>query len=109
MLEGPSQVHYELPIKRNPVWQGMRTLDGIFRLIAEHRPLLFFTVPGLLVLLAGLGLGFNVVKIYEATQQLAIGYALITVLLCIAGMLSMFTGVVLHAIRISFLAYLYRE
>ena len=99
VLEVPIQVHYELPIKRNPVVQGMRTLDGIFRLIAEHRPLLFFTLPGLLLFLAGLGLGVNVVRIYEATLQLAVGYALITVLLCLGGMLSMFVGIMLHAMR----------
>jgi glycosyltransferase involved in cell wall biosynthesis len=99
VLEVPIQVHYELPIKRNPVVQGMRTLDGIFRLIAEHRPLLFFTVPGLLMFLAGLGLGVQVVRIYEATLQLAVGYALITVLLCLGGMLSMFVGIMLHAMR----------
>lgn len=99
VLEVPIQVHYELPIKRNPVWQGVRTLDGIFRLIAEHRPLLFFTLPGVLAFLAGLALGIAVVRIYEATLQLAVGYALITVLLCLGGMLSMFVGIMLHAMR----------
>jgi glycosyltransferase involved in cell wall biosynthesis len=99
VVEVPIQVHYETPMKRNPIWHGMGQLDAIFRLVAEHRPLLFFGLPGLLILLAGLGLGLQVVLIYDATQQLAIGYSMITVLLVIVGMLATFVGVMLHAIR----------
>jgi hypothetical protein len=86
-------------MKRNPIWHGMGQLDAIFRLVAEHRPLLFFGLPGLMILLAGLGLGLQVVLIYDATQQLAIGYSMITVLLVIVGMLATFVGIMLHAIR----------
>jgi glycosyltransferase involved in cell wall biosynthesis len=99
VVEVPIRVHYKIPLKRNPVWHGVGQIDAILRLIAEHRPLLFFGVPGLFVLLAGLGLGFQVVRIYDATQQLAIGYSMITVLLVIVGVLSLFVGVMLHAIR----------
>src|SRR5207245_5149731 len=83
----------------NPVWHGFGQLDAILRLIAEHRPLLFFGVPGLLLLFAGLGLGLQVVRIYDATQQLAIGYSLITLLLVIVGIIATFVGIMLHAIR----------
>jgi hypothetical protein len=74
-------------------------IDAILRLVAEHRPLLFFGVPGMVVLLAGLLLGLQVVRIYDATQQLAVGYSLITVLLVIVGILATFVGIMLHAIR----------
>lgn len=99
VVEVPISVHYELPLKRNPVWHGVGQIDAILRLIAEHRPLLFFGLPGMLVLLAGLGLGSQVVLIYSATLQLAVGYALITVLLVTVGVLALFVGVMLHAIR----------
>jgi hypothetical protein len=99
VVEVPISVHYDIPLKRNPVWHGIGQVDAILRLIGEHRPLLFFGVPGLLTLLAGLLLGFQVVRIYDATQQLAIGYSLITVLLVIVGVLSLFVGIMLHAIR----------
>jgi glycosyltransferase involved in cell wall biosynthesis len=98
VVEVPIRVHYELPLKRNPVWHGFGQLDAILRLVAQHRPLLFFGIPGLLTFLAGLALGLQIVRIYEATQQLAVGYALITVLLCIVGILSVFVGIMLHAI-----------
>jgi glycosyltransferase involved in cell wall biosynthesis len=99
VVEVPINVHYDIPVKRNPVRQGARVLDLVLRLIAQHRPLLFFSLPGFLMLLAGLGLGFRVVQIYEATLTLAVGFAMLTVLLCIGGMLSLFVGVMLHTIR----------
>jgi glycosyltransferase involved in cell wall biosynthesis len=109
VLEVPIRVHYELPMKRNPVWHGMGQLDAIFRLVAEHRPLLFFGAPGLALVLAGLLLGVYVTKIYEATTQLAVGYALITVLMSVVGVLTMFTGIVLHAMRLMFMEYTQRK
>jgi glycosyltransferase involved in cell wall biosynthesis len=99
VVEVPIHVHYKEPMKRNPVWHGFGQLDAILRLIAEHRPLLFFGVPGLVLLLAGLALGLQVVRIYDATQQLAIGYSLITLLLVIVGIIATFVGIMLHAIR----------
>jgi len=99
VVEVPIHVHYELPMKRNPVWHGVGQIDAILRLTAEHRPLLFFGVPGLILLLAGLTLGVQVVRIYDASQQLAVGYSLITVLLVIVGMLATFVGIMLYAIR----------
>jgi glycosyltransferase involved in cell wall biosynthesis len=105
VVEVPIHVHYELPVKRNPVGQALNVLDGVLRLIAQHRPLLFFSVPGLLALLMGLALGAYVVQVYQTTLTLAIGYALITVLLCVAGMLAGFVGVVLHSVRAMFRQY----
>jgi glycosyltransferase involved in cell wall biosynthesis len=99
VAEVPIHVHYEQAMKRNPVWHGFGQLDNILRLIAQHRPLLFFGVPGVAILIAGLLLGFSVVRIYEATLQLAVGYALITLLLVIVGMLAVFVGIMLHAFR----------
>ncbi len=99
VAEVPIHVEYGLASKRNPIWQGIHTFDAVLGLISEHQPLLFFGVPGLAILLAGLGLGAHVVDVYEHTLQLAIGMALITVMLCIVGTLSVFTGIMLHALR----------
>jgi glycosyltransferase involved in cell wall biosynthesis len=99
VVEVPIRVHYEQALKRNPVWHGVGQVDAILRLVAEHRPLLFFALPGALLVLAGLLLGLQVVRIYDATQQLAVGYSLITVLLVIVGIVATFVGIMLHAIR----------
>jgi hypothetical protein len=105
VVEVPIRVHYELPVKRNPVRQALNVLDGVLQLIAQHRPLLFFSAPGLALVMCGLALGFHVISVYEATLSLAIGYALLTVLLCVLGMLAGFSGVVLHTVRALFREY----
>jgi glycosyltransferase involved in cell wall biosynthesis len=97
--EVPIGVVYEEPAKRNPVGHGLAVLHGIVRLVSQGRPLLFFGMPGLVVLLLGLSLGAYVVRIYERTEALAIGYAMITVLLTIVGVLAIFVGLMLNATR----------
>ncbi|HUV89197.1 MAG TPA: glycosyltransferase family 2 protein [Anaerolineae bacterium] len=85
--------------KRPVVKHGLLVLDGVLHLIGQYRPLLFFGVPGLVVLLAGIGWGGWVVLIYQRSQTLAIGYALISILLTIVGSLSLFAGIILHSVR----------
>src|SRR5439155_7830336 len=107
--EVPISVHYQLAAKRNPVTQGINVLDAVLRLVAQHRPLLFFSLPGVLLLIAGLALGVYVARIYEATLTLAVGYAMLTVLLSVVGVLSTFVGVMLHTVRALFAEFAKRS
>jgi hypothetical protein len=77
----------------------MKVLNGILHMIGQYRPLLFFGVPGLAVVLFGLMGGVWVIDIYRDMRELAVGYALISVLLIITGMLALFTGITLHSVR----------
>jgi glycosyltransferase involved in cell wall biosynthesis len=99
LVEVPITANYFDPPKRNVVSHGLQVLNGVLWLISHYRPLLFFGVPGLALLLVGLGFGLTVVSIYDRTQVLAVGYALMTLLCTIAGMLCLTTGVVLHSMR----------
>ena len=99
VLEVPIKVIYAEPAKRNPVSHGMQVLNGILRLVGQIRPLLFFGVSGVVTLLLGMALGLHIVDIYARTQTLAIGYGLLTVMLCVIGMLLVFVGLVLHSTR----------
>lgn len=108
VAEVPIGVHYAVALKRNPMWQGVRTMNAVLRLIGEHRPLLFFGIPGLVVFGSGVAVGVYVVSIYEATLKLAVGLALLTVLLCIVGVLSLFVGILLHTLRRLFVEYVER-
>jgi len=99
VAEVPISVVYEEPAKRNPIAHGMAVVNGIVRLISQGRPLFFFGVPGLLLAMLGLVVGGNVVRIYEHHQQLAIGYGMLSLLLTVVGILTVFTGIVLHALR----------
>jgi hypothetical protein len=81
------------------VQHGLLVLNGVLRLVGQYRPLLFFGVPGAIVLLAGLGWGVWVVELYRRYGDLAVGYAMISVLLTILGAVTLTTGVILHSIR----------
>lgn len=99
IVEVPISVTYSEPAKRNPVRHGMQVVNGIVKLVGQSRPLLFFGVTGLLCLVFGLLLGLHMIDIYTRTQQLAIGYGLITAILSIVGTLFFFLGAMLHSTR----------
>lgn len=99
VIEVPITIRYDDQPKRSAVTHGLGVLNGLLRLVGQYRPLLFLGLPGLLVLLGGLAFGGWVVLIYRRSQTLAVGYALISVLLSILGSLSLFAGIILHSIR----------
>ena len=102
-VEVPIGVRYEDPPKRNVFRQGGQVIDGLIRLVAYYRPLLFFGVPSAILLLAGLVLGMLVVDIYQGARQFAGGYALLAALLIILGAIGLFAGLLLHVLRGVFL------
>ena len=99
LAEVPITVLYAEPAKRNPVWHGLQVVNGILNLMGQTRPLLFVSVPGAAMLVLGALIGLHVTSIYLQTHILAIGYALITILLVMTGMLLLFVGVILHSMR----------
>ena len=106
LVEVPITIEYQDESKRPVIGHGLMVLNGVLQLIGQHRPLLFFGVPGLAALLAGMGWGVWVVRIYAQSQELAVGYALLSVLLTIVGSLGLFSGIILHSLRGMLLHYL---
>jgi len=99
MAEVPITIHYKDKPKRSVVGQGLIVLDGVLRFTGQYRPLLFFGLPGLALLLVGVIWGVWVVEIYRDNHVLAVGYAMICMLLAILGSLILFTGFTLHSVR----------
>ena len=99
VAEVPVTITYPDRPKRNVLLHGANVLNGLVRLVLQYRPLLFFGVSGGLLLVAGLAMGGYVVEIYSRTLTLAVGYAMISVLLTILGSLLLVTGFILHSIR----------
>ena len=106
LVEAPISAHYLDKPKRPVLSHGLMVLNGLLQLVGQYRPLLFFGATGLLLLLVGSVWGFYIVHIYRRTDELAMGYALICVLLCILGNLSLTTGIILHSMRGLLLQYL---
>jgi glycosyltransferase involved in cell wall biosynthesis len=109
LCEVPITICYHDPPKRSVIRHGLMVLNGILRLTGQYRPLLFFGLPGLLAMLGGLGLGLWVTETYKQSLNLAVGYALISVLLFITGSISLSTGVILHSVRALLIEYLNTE
>lgn len=78
---------------------GTGVLGRIITLISWKRPLLFFGVFGAVLVVAAAGLGAIVLSTYYATRELAIGYTFIVVLFGIVGIVSIFIGITLNALR----------
>ena len=99
IVEAPISVHYLDGNKRNPFVHGMQVLDAILSLVARRRPLMFFTMPGIGLQLAGLVVGARVFTELKATGTLMIGSAIVTTLLITSGILLAVSGVMLHSIQ----------
>lgn len=83
----------------NPVRHGFGVLNRIMVMISERRPLLFFGLFGGILLVIGIVIGAMVVwAFYSVSNVLATGTALISILLITAGLLSIFTGVILNVL-----------
>ena len=103
IAEVPISVIYAEKAKRSPIAHGLQILTNLLKLVGQHRPLFFFSVQGGLLLMAGLIMGLLTWEIFSTTHVLAMGYALIAVLLLILGILTLFVGLILHSIRGFFL------
>jgi glycosyltransferase involved in cell wall biosynthesis len=82
----------------NPIRHGIEVLSRIIVMISQRRPLFFFGLAGGILLVAGLIIGFKVLHIATTTGELAIGSTILTTLFIIAGILSIFTGIILNAL-----------
>ena len=100
IVEVPITVRYDVGTpSQHPVVQGFSVVVSLTRLIAERHALLSFGFVGIMVSVAGLVEGIRVVNIYNDSQMLAIGTALVSVLLTLIGIYMMFTGVILYVVN----------
>ena len=82
----------------HPIRHGMDVFNRVIVMISHRRPLFFFGLAGGILLAAGLITGFRVLDIATTTGTLAMGSIILTVLFIMAGILSIFTGIILNAL-----------
>jgi glycosyltransferase involved in cell wall biosynthesis len=99
VAEVPITIRYSDQPKRPAIQQGLQVLNGVLKLTGQYRPLFFFGLPGLVFFLGGLGWGAVIVDCYTRTHQLAVGHALVCVLLSVVGLIMTSTAFTLHSIR----------
>jgi hypothetical protein len=61
--------------------------------------MVLFGIPGLLLACGGLFWGIWVLDIYGRTKQLAVGYLMGAVLLCLTGILALFAALMLQSMK----------
>jgi glycosyltransferase involved in cell wall biosynthesis len=99
VAEVPVTVSYMGRARRNPLGHGLNVLSRVLVLISLKQPLILFGIPGIVLLVAGLGLGMRVLDIYAKTSQLAIGTFLGAMLLCLTGVLALFAALMLQSMK----------
>ena len=82
----------------NPIRHGIDVLSRIIVMISQRRPLFFFGLAGGILLVIGLIIGIRVINIAATTGTLAIGSTILTTLFIIAGILTIFTGIILNVL-----------
>ncbi|MFC1953241.1 glycosyltransferase family 2 protein [Chloroflexota bacterium] len=87
----------------NPIVHGVGNLNRIMVMISERRPVLFFGGVGFLLITLGITAGILVIIGYNTSNILAMGWALITMLLVTVGVLCVFTGVILSVLTRRFI------
>ncbi len=99
MAEVPVNIEYYDRAKRNPFTHGTAVLRSILGLISQRIPFFFFGIPGAVMLSVGIMEGWRVIRVYNDIGDFYVGPALLAVLLCTIGILSLYTGLILHTIK----------
>jgi glycosyltransferase involved in cell wall biosynthesis len=99
IAEVPISVRYEVPHrhKKNPVTHGLGVLSNIAALIGARSPLLFFGLPGLVLLAIGAVIDTWAVARFSATAQVPVLVSVAGGLLTVAGLLLVGAAIVLKS------------
>lgn len=96
--EVPIRVQYLDGNKRNPVTHGLKVIDAILSLAARRRPLLFFTVPGVIAVVAGATIDINIVGEVARMGVIPVGTLIVTSVAIMVGFLLSVTGIILNSL-----------
>lgn len=102
IVEVPVSIRYSGLVrtsKANPLIHAAELVNSLIYALIYRRPLLYLGLPGTLLLVCGVALGFEVVRIYFRMRVLALGYALISVTMVILGWLLISTSLTIFIIK----------
>jgi len=83
---------------QNPVSHGVKVLVQIIHDIELRKPLYYFTMPGIILMVVGLGMGVNFLEIWRTGGRLPFGPTLFMIMATLIGTFATFTGFILHTI-----------
>ncbi len=83
---------------KHPVSHGLQVLAGVLYSLEFKRPLLAFTVPGLILVAIAAGIAAFVIQAYYIVGHVVLGPTLLMLLLTVVGTFLVFTGIILHSL-----------
>lgn len=99
--EAQIKVRYDIKgtSSKGPVSHGLSVLHSIIGLISQKKPMIFFGVPGCLMLVAGLLFCILTINTFNVTRNVEAIYAMICMCSILLGVLFLFTGLTLTSIK----------
>jgi len=82
----------------NPFRHGLSVLSTIIRLVVEERPLFYLGIPGVAMIIIGIGFGIWTVQLYTSAKYIVTNIALAAIAFTLIGAFTLFTAVTLYAI-----------
>lgn len=82
----------------NPVAHGLEVLTRIIAMISERKPLFFFGLGGVILMILGLIAGIVALRVFSNTGGMPAGTTMVSIFLLIVGIFSIFTGIILRVL-----------
>jgi glycosyltransferase involved in cell wall biosynthesis len=99
MKEVEIGVRYDVDCStENPISHGLRVLVNVLYDMELNKPLYYFTAPGLLFTIVGIGMGLTFLRDFYLGGRLNFGPTLFMILLTLVGSFMAFTGIILHSV-----------
>ncbi|MEJ5292202.1 MAG: glycosyltransferase family 2 protein [Candidatus Methanosuratincola sp.] len=101
VVEVPVSIRYKgvgKTSKKNPVAHGLDIAATALKLIVEDYPLFILGIPGALLFLMGLGLGINLLQIFNATRHFDLYLVAVAASFLFGGVILAVTSILLYAI-----------
>lgn len=89
----------------NPITHGLKVLANVIHDMELNKPLYYFTVPGAVFTLTGLGMGLSFLQRFYNGGGLMFGPTLLMILFTLIGTFMVFTGIILHTMSKMFNEY----
>lgn len=100
IVEVPITVRYDLNgSTENPVTHGVGVLLKIIKDMELRRPLIYFTLPGFIIFIIGIGSGIWFLNDYLSGISINFGPTVIAIMLVIVGLFLMLNGILLDSMR----------
>jgi glycosyltransferase involved in cell wall biosynthesis len=80
----------------NPVRHGLKVLVNVIHDMEFNKPLYYFSLPGAVIGIIGLGMGLSFLQSFYHGGTLKFGPTLLMILLTLVGTFMVFTGILLH-------------